>query len=39
MSLEKRKKMIKKGQEFIKRYSWDKMAKETLKVYEEALKA
>jgi glycosyltransferase involved in cell wall biosynthesis len=29
----RRKKMIRVGQKFVKRYSWEKMAKETLKVY------
>lgn len=33
-----REKIIKKGQKFIKRYSWAKMAKQTLKVYESVLK-
>jgi len=31
-----KKKMIVKSQEFIKRYSWTKMAKETLRVYQSA---
>lgn len=34
MSEDKRDRMIKKGKEFVKTYSWDKMAKETLKIYE-----
>lgn len=34
MPSEKRDKMIKKNKEFVKTYSWDKMAKETLKIYE-----
>ena len=33
-----RKRVISKSQEFIKRYSWSKMAKQTLEVYKEALK-
>ena len=33
MEPNKRKKMIENGQEFAKRYSWAKMAKETLKIY------
>lgn len=33
-----REKIIKKGQKFIKRYSWSKMAKQTLRVYKEAVK-
>jgi glycosyltransferase involved in cell wall biosynthesis len=33
ISLIERKSLIKKGQEFAKRYSWAKMAKETLKIY------
>lgn len=39
MNMEKdvRKKMIEKSQEFIKRYSWDKMAKETLRIYKQSL--
>lgn len=32
-----RREMIKKGQQFVKRYSWDKMAKETLKIYKQCL--
>jgi glycosyltransferase involved in cell wall biosynthesis len=31
-----RERVIRKAQEFAKRYSWAKMAKETLKIYEEA---
>ena len=34
MGEEKRDEIITKGQEFIKRYSWTKMAQEVLKVYE-----
>ena len=37
MKQEQREKMIKKGQEFIKRYSWDRTAKETLKIYKQSL--
>lgn len=33
----RRKEIIKSAQEFISRYSWEKMAKETLQVYNEAL--
>lgn len=33
MDKEKRKKIIEYGQDFVKRYSWSKMAKETLKIY------
>jgi glycosyltransferase involved in cell wall biosynthesis len=33
-----RKKNIEEGQEFAKRYSWAKMARETLKIYEDAFK-
>jgi len=29
--------MVKKGLEKVKEYSWDKCARETLKVYEEVL--
>jgi glycosyltransferase involved in cell wall biosynthesis len=36
MSPRQREKFIKKGQKFIQRYSWSKMAKQTLKVYKEA---
>lgn len=36
MEQEKRDEIIKRGQEFIKRYSWSKMAKQTLKVYEDS---
>jgi glycosyltransferase involved in cell wall biosynthesis len=38
MSQDKREKMITEGQVFAKTYSWAKMAKETLEVYNEALK-
>jgi glycosyltransferase involved in cell wall biosynthesis len=31
-----REKRIAKGKDFVKRYSWDKMAQETLKIYEES---
>ncbi len=34
LSKEKRKEKIEYGKEFVKRYSWRKMAEETLKVYE-----
>jgi glycosyltransferase involved in cell wall biosynthesis len=34
----KRKSLIAEGQEFAKRYSWAKMAKETLKIYESTFK-
>lgn len=33
----KRQKLLRYGQKFVKRYSWQKMAKETLRVYNEAL--
>lgn len=36
---DRRKKIIEKAKEFAKRYSWAKMAKETLKVYEEVGKS
>lgn len=39
MGSEERGKIISKGQEFIKRYSWSKMAQETLMVYKEAIKS
>lgn len=29
--------IVKKGQQFIKKYSWDTMAKETLKIYEDSV--
>lgn len=32
-----RSKIVKKGQEFIKKYSWTKCAKETLKIYESSI--
>lgn len=35
ISSDKREQMIKRGQRFIKRYSWSKMAKQTLKIYED----
>jgi glycosyltransferase involved in cell wall biosynthesis len=38
MSSKKRQQIIKDSQQFIKRYSWSKMAKQTLKVYKEAIK-
>ena len=38
MDQRKREKMIAKSQRFIERYSWAKMAKKTLKVYQEALR-
>lgn len=38
MDREKRKEMIKEGQEFAKAYTWSKMAKETLVVYKEVFK-
>ena len=34
---EERKEMINKGQQFIKRYSWSKMARQTFEVYKEAI--
>ena len=37
MKSEDREMLIKKGKEFIKKYSWKKMAEETLKIYEGAL--
>jgi glycosyltransferase involved in cell wall biosynthesis len=37
MKKEKRERIIKSGQKFIKRYSWTKMAKETLAVYKKVL--
>jgi glycosyltransferase involved in cell wall biosynthesis len=37
MSGQKRSKMIGEGKRFVKRYSWEKMAKETLNVYEKAV--
>jgi len=33
---DKRKKIIKRSLDFVKRYSWDKMARETLNIYEKA---
>jgi glycosyltransferase involved in cell wall biosynthesis len=33
-----REKIIKSAQEFVKCYSWDKMARQTIKVYEEIFK-
>lgn len=36
METKRRERLIQKGQKFIKRYSWPKMAKQTLKVYEES---
>ncbi|MEK7497345.1 MAG: glycosyltransferase family 1 protein [Patescibacteria group bacterium] len=38
MDIEEREKTIKEGQKFVKNYSWAKMAKQTLKVYEEVIK-
>lgn len=38
MDLKKRRKMITEGKKFVKKYSWEKMAKETLQVYAEAAK-
>ncbi len=38
MSTKDREKLIKKGQKFTKRYSWTKMAKQTLEVYKEAVR-
>lgn len=38
MDKEKRKKIIESGRKFVKRYSWSKMAQETLKVYKEVIK-
>lgn len=35
MSVEERKEKIEKGQDFVKRYSWAKMAEEALKIYVE----
>lgn len=37
ISKEDRRKVIKKSQEYLKKYSWSKMAKETLKIYEEII--
>lgn len=37
-ALEKRKDLIKKGKERAKEFSWEKTAKETLKIYQEAVK-
>lgn len=34
LSSDKRDKTIKKGKEFVKTYTWDKMARQTLKIYE-----
>lgn len=34
----KRRKLMEKSQLFLKRYSWEKMAEETMKVYKEAVK-
>lgn len=36
MSAAERKERIERGQDFVKRYSWAKMAEETLKIYEQA---
>ena len=33
LNKEERRKRIESGQEFVKRYSWRKMAEETLKIY------
>ena len=38
MDPKKRRKMIIEGKKLVKRYSWEKMARETLAVYEEAAK-
>ncbi len=38
MSIEEKKAIVGKSKEFIKRYSWPKMAKETLDVYKQVLK-
>ena len=38
MKYDDRKKRIQKAQKFIKKYSWTKMAKQTLRVYREALR-
>ncbi len=35
MSREKKRKMIDEGRRFVKRYSWRRMARETLEIYEE----
>jgi len=35
ISEEEREKRIKQGKEFIKRYSWSKMARQTLKIYKQ----
>lgn len=37
MSMDKRRKMVSEGKKFVKKYSWEKMARETLKVYKEAV--
>jgi len=34
MKTKQKKEMIKKGKTFIKKYSWRKMAEETLKIYK-----
>jgi glycosyltransferase involved in cell wall biosynthesis len=39
MRNEEREMRIRKAQEFVKRYSWDKMARQTLKLYEDIYKA
>lgn len=36
MPLEEKEKIIKEAKEFVKTYSWDKMARETLKIYAES---
>lgn len=38
LDLKKRKERVKSGREFVKRYSWRKMAQETLEVYNDAVK-
>ena len=37
MNSKERRKLISRGQKFVRRYSWAKMAKETLQVYNGAL--
>ena len=38
MDTQERRRRIEEGQKFSKRYSWVKMAKEALEIYEEAIK-
>lgn len=35
LAIKKRKELVDKGRKWVKRFSWEKMAKETLRVYEE----